>query len=80
VTWKEVEDCLKKEDPELLVFTSDEVLSRADKHGDLFEPVLTLKQKLPQVAVLAEAGTSSRTRVAAPKTGTRKKQAKRKVG
>jgi bifunctional non-homologous end joining protein LigD len=74
VTWREVEDCLKKEDPELLVFTSDEVLSRADKHGDLFEPVLTLKQKLPPVKVLAEgssaaeAGTISRTRVAASKT------------
>jgi bifunctional non-homologous end joining protein LigD len=80
VTWKEVEDCLKKEDPELLVFTSDEVLQRADKHGDLFEPVLNLKQKLPPATVLAGAGPSRSTRVAAPKTGTRKKQAKRKVG
>jgi bifunctional non-homologous end joining protein LigD len=38
---------VKKKDPELLSFTSAEVLKRVDKHGDLFEPVLTLKQKLP---------------------------------
>ena len=47
VTWKEVENCLKKEDPETLVFSADEVLRRVEKSGDLFEPVLKLKQKLP---------------------------------
>lgn len=49
VTWKEVETCLKKGDPELLVFTSDQVLQRVEKMGDLFEPVLTMKQKLPAI-------------------------------
>jgi bifunctional non-homologous end joining protein LigD len=53
VKWEEVEQCLKKEDPSLLVFTSDEVLKRVDKFGDLFEPVLTMKQKLPKIEELA---------------------------
>src|SRR5512142_3019966 len=52
VTWDEVENCLRKEDANLLVFTSDEVLKRVDKFGDLFEPVLTLKQKLPKIEEL----------------------------
>ncbi len=52
VTWNEVENCLQKEDPELLVFTSDQVLKRAAEMGDLFEPVLRLKQELPELAAL----------------------------
>lgn len=55
ITWEEVELCLKKEDPNLLVFDSDQVLHRAQKHGDLFEPVLSLKQKLPAIEALNEA-------------------------
>jgi bifunctional non-homologous end joining protein LigD len=52
VTWEEVEDCLKKSDPDLLVFTTDQVLQRVEKIGDLFGPVLKLKQKLPSVDAL----------------------------
>jgi bifunctional non-homologous end joining protein LigD len=48
VTWKEVESALKKKDPQLLTFVSDQVLKRVDKSGDLFEPVNTLRQKLPR--------------------------------
>jgi bifunctional non-homologous end joining protein LigD len=48
VTWDEVAGCLKKKDPEMLTFTSDQVLERVDQMGDLFEPVQTLKQKLPK--------------------------------
>jgi len=47
ITWEEVAATLKKKRASLLVFESDEVLQRVEKHGDLFEPVLTLKQKLP---------------------------------
>jgi bifunctional non-homologous end joining protein LigD len=54
VTWKEVEVCLRKSDPELLVFTSDQVLRRVETMGDLFEPVLKLKQKLPAMESLHE--------------------------
>ena len=58
VTWSEVEECLKKEDPEQLIFVSDEVVKRVDKMGDLFEPVLKLEQKLPDVAALERAGSA----------------------
>ena len=70
VSWDEVENCLKQDDPGLLVFTADQVLQRVQKLGDLFEPVLKLKQKLPPLAKLgqgqAEAGSPSRS--AKPKT------------
>jgi bifunctional non-homologous end joining protein LigD len=56
VTWKEVENCLKQGDPEKLVFVSDDVLKRVEKMGDLFEPVLKLKQKLPGIAELEKLG------------------------
>src|SRR5580698_1840776 len=46
VKWEEVEQCLKKKDAGLLVFEAEQVLERVKKMGDLFEPVLTLKQKL----------------------------------
>jgi len=47
VTWDEVERCLESGDPGVLVFDSDAVLERVDRHGDLFGPVLKLKQRLP---------------------------------
>jgi hypothetical protein len=34
------------------VFEAKDVLARVEKLGDLFEPVLKLKQKLPQLAGL----------------------------
>jgi bifunctional non-homologous end joining protein LigD len=48
VTWKEVEKALKAGDPDLLRFETADVLKRVKKHGDLFAPVLELKQKLPK--------------------------------
>jgi bifunctional non-homologous end joining protein LigD len=55
VKWAEVEQALKKKDAELLVFEAGQVLDRVEKMGDLFEPVLRLKQKLPKLAGIAEA-------------------------
>lgn len=55
VTWQEVENCLAKKDPELLVFTSDQVLQRVEKMGDLFDPVLKLRQKLPPLESLGQS-------------------------
>ncbi len=49
VKWDEVEHALKKKDVSLLVFEAKHVIARVDKMGDLFEPVLKLKQKLPQL-------------------------------
>jgi bifunctional non-homologous end joining protein LigD len=49
VTWDEVERAVKKEDADSLVFEAGDVLKRVGKHGDLFAPVLELKQKLPEL-------------------------------
>ena len=59
VTWREVENCLKKRDAKLLVFDSAQVVERVKQHGDLFEPVLRVKQKLPSVAVLQQLASQS---------------------
>jgi bifunctional non-homologous end joining protein LigD len=67
VSWQEVENCLKKGDPELLVFTSDQVLQRVEKSGDLFEPVLKLKQKLPSLAALNQGASQSGDSAPAPR-------------
>ncbi|HET9181252.1 MAG TPA: non-homologous end-joining DNA ligase [Candidatus Angelobacter sp.] len=87
ITWKEVENCLKKQNPDLLVFTSKQTLGRVEKHGDLFEPVLKLKQGLPRIEDLEGLGAPvepvrpSKARVqriasASPlKTGSRKRKA-----
>jgi bifunctional non-homologous end joining protein LigD len=95
VKWSEVENCLKKGDPNMLAFDSDAVLARAAKHGDLFEPVLKLKQKMPPLTALqkfqggaAPAAPDSRqkssSRPAAAKTksrpATKKKTPVRKRG
>ena len=55
VKWEEVEQALKKKDATLLLFEAGQVLDRAGKMGDLFEPILKLKQKLPKLAGIAEA-------------------------
>src|SRR6266568_1335296 len=54
VAWEEVELALKKKDARLLVFEAPQVVNRVDKMGDLFEPVRTLKQKLPKLAGIEE--------------------------
>jgi bifunctional non-homologous end joining protein LigD len=56
VKWEEVERCLENSDPELLVFETEEVLERVQKFGDLFAPVLKLKQKLPPLEALPDLG------------------------
>jgi bifunctional non-homologous end joining protein LigD len=47
VTWDEVEGALAGGEASALVFESHEVLARIEKEGDLFAPVLKLRQKLP---------------------------------
>ena len=48
IEWDEVESGARSRKPDRLSFTSDQVLKRIDKHGDLFEPVLKLRQRLPE--------------------------------
>jgi bifunctional non-homologous end joining protein LigD len=57
VTWEEVEAAFKKKDLARLTFEAPQVLQRVEKMGDLFEPVLTLKQKLPALAGIEEPVT-----------------------
>jgi bifunctional non-homologous end joining protein LigD len=54
VTWDEVENTLKKKNAKLLVFESKQTLERVEKMGDLFAPLLNLKQKLPKLPAIAQ--------------------------
>ena len=47
VTWEEVIRCREEGDPELLTFTTEQVLGRIATNGDLFAPVESLQQELP---------------------------------
>jgi len=49
VTWEEVENAADSGDASTLVFEADAVLDRIERHGDLFAPVLELKQELPEL-------------------------------
>jgi bifunctional non-homologous end joining protein LigD len=55
VKWEEVERAFKKKDASMLVFEAPQVVSRFEKWGDLFEPVLALKQRLPDLKGVAGA-------------------------
>jgi bifunctional non-homologous end joining protein LigD len=52
VTWEEVAGALKKKDGKRLTFDTEAVLKRVTRMGDLFAPVLSLKQKLPPLKSL----------------------------
>jgi bifunctional non-homologous end joining protein LigD len=84
VKWSEVENCLKKGDPTLLAFDSEEVLARTKKFGDLYEPVVKLKQKMPPLDALQslDAGAAAKTTAKSPRqekadTGSTAAKAKR---
>ena len=47
VTWDEVDAAASSGRPGDLTFESHELLARVERHGDLFEPAVKLKQKLP---------------------------------
>jgi bifunctional non-homologous end joining protein LigD len=61
VTWEEVERTLKKRDANLLVFEAPQTVSRVEKMGDLFAPVLELKQRLPDLKAVAVAAAETET-------------------
>ena len=48
VTWQELEKAARKKDPASLYFNPAETLKRISKLGDLFAPVLKIKQTLPK--------------------------------
>ncbi len=45
--WVEVERAARTRRADALAFEASEVLARVDRHGDLFAPVLSLRQRLP---------------------------------
>lgn len=51
ITWMEVENAHTQQDPNLLRFSTDQVLKRVQQMGDLFAPVLTLEQTLPNLKI-----------------------------
>jgi bifunctional non-homologous end joining protein LigD len=53
--WIEVERAARTRRADALVFEARDVLARVDRHGDLFEPVLSLRQRLPAPDRLGEA-------------------------
>jgi bifunctional non-homologous end joining protein LigD len=48
VRWSEVEKVARTRDGSSLVFEAGAVLARVERLGDLFEPVLALRQRLPR--------------------------------
>src|SRR5271168_828021 len=65
VTWEEVERSLKKKDASLLVFEAKQVVARFEKMGDLFAPVLELKQRLPDLKGVAASAAEPTVSIAA---------------
>lgn len=55
LTWDEVEALRESGKPDDAVFTSETAIKRAEKFGDLFAPVLSLKQKLPKMVAHSPA-------------------------
>ena len=47
-SWDELEKLLKKGDPDKFLIGPEDALKRIERFGDLFEPVLTLKQSIPK--------------------------------
>ena len=85
VKWEEVERCFKKKDAGLLVFEAAQVIARFEKMGDLFEPILALKQRLPDLkaaAAQAPAGIeiAAQADEEAPKPAKKKASAKGAAG
>lgn len=74
VSWAEVTRCLESADPTVLEFTAPQVLERVERQGDLFAPVLTRHQQLPQLADInapesaRKPVSSARKRTATPRT------------
>jgi bifunctional non-homologous end joining protein LigD len=65
VSWEEVEKALKKKDADSLVFEAKQTVARVQKLGDLFAPVLTLKQQLPDLKNVAPVEEGAEISIAA---------------
>jgi bifunctional non-homologous end joining protein LigD len=52
--WREVERAVKRGETDHLRFEIPAAIKRVEKEGDLFEPVLKLRQKLPKLTAVAD--------------------------
>jgi bifunctional non-homologous end joining protein LigD len=81
VSWEELSKARKKKKPQDLFFSPNDVLARVEKYGDLFAPVLKLKQKLPKEFLALQETEKTNGEVAAGaqplRTRTRKTSAKK---
>jgi bifunctional non-homologous end joining protein LigD len=46
LTWEEVEQAVANERPERLMILANDVPSRLDRYGDIFEPLLQVESEL----------------------------------
>jgi bifunctional non-homologous end joining protein LigD len=65
--WKEVETCLKQEYASLVFFEAADALKRVKTKGDLFAPVLTLKQSLKDALHTFNMGSAMKISHTRPK-------------
>jgi bifunctional non-homologous end joining protein LigD len=79
VSWEEVAHALKKKDASLLVFEAAETLKRVDKMGDLFAPLLTLKQKLPKLEELVQSEAPASPSKKRPAVKAKKAKSSRRI-
>jgi bifunctional non-homologous end joining protein LigD len=73
VMWRELESAFTAKKPERLSFTPKTAVDRVKRLGDLFAPLLTLKQHLPRGVEKAAPATHSRTRNASLREYDRKR-------
>jgi bifunctional non-homologous end joining protein LigD len=73
VTWRELESVFTAKKPERLSFVPKTAVERVKRLGDLFAPLLTLKQHLPRGVEKASTATHSRTKNAALREYERKR-------
>src|SRR5437868_3125622 len=61
VRWQELTRAVQKSNPKLLDFEPKEALQRLRRSGDLFAPILSLKQSLPRQFAFLKSATKPRT-------------------
>jgi bifunctional non-homologous end joining protein LigD len=71
VSWAEVGRCLASGNAADLEFTAPQVLERAERHGDLFAPLITLHQQLPEISQIEAARPTAAVRKPGPPSGKR---------
>jgi bifunctional non-homologous end joining protein LigD len=70
IDWDQLERAVKKQDRDVFLVTPDEAVKRLEKEGDMFEKVLTSKQKMPAAKKIEAALSSAKSaRSQAPDKG-----------